>query len=71
MPEVSGVDFYREVEARWPSLRDRLVVLTGGAFAPDIVQFLDNCELPVLEKPFSVQALREIVASSSKHDAPS
>ena len=32
MPEVSGIDVYREVTARRPELASRFVFMTGGAF---------------------------------------
>jgi len=62
MPEVSGVELYRELEARFPALARRVVFITGGAFTPEVRAFLRAVTNPVLEKPFDLHRLRALVA---------
>jgi len=61
MPEVSGVDLYREVEAAWPELAPRFLFITGGAFTPAATAFLARVPNPQLTKPFSPRELDEAI----------
>jgi CheY-like chemotaxis protein len=62
MPNVSGVDFYLELERVAPDEVDKVVFLTGGAFVAQAREFLDNVPNLRLEKPFAPDELREIVS---------
>lgn len=62
MPEMTGAELYAELCAREPNMRDRFIVVTGGAVTPESEQFLANSELEVLYKPVSPPRLREVVA---------
>jgi signal transduction histidine kinase/ActR/RegA family two-component response regulator len=57
MPGVSGSEFASALASRHPQLRDRLVVLTGGAATPEAEAFLAQGGLLVLEKPITRQQL--------------
>jgi signal transduction histidine kinase len=35
MPEMSGAELYAAVKERWPSLAERFIFITGGAFSPE------------------------------------
>jgi PAS domain S-box-containing protein len=61
MPEMSGVDLYRELCRRFPAYKERFVFLSGGAFSPVIKAFLQSIEAPRIEKPFEPRRIREIV----------
>jgi nitrogen-specific signal transduction histidine kinase/CheY-like chemotaxis protein len=62
MPNLSGVDFYLELERIAPEVVDKIVFLTGGAFVAQAREFLDNVPNYQLEKPFTPEKLREVVA---------
>ncbi len=70
MPEMSGMDFHRALQARVPRLTRRVVFLTGGAFSEDARVFLAQVKLPVVEKPFEDDtmeaALRTATLASSE-----
>jgi signal transduction histidine kinase len=51
MPGVSGPEFARRLAESHPALRERLVVLTGGASSAEAEAFLDDPSLLVLAKP--------------------
>jgi signal transduction histidine kinase len=61
MPEITGMDLYEQVRARFPRLADRMVFVTGGAFTPAARRFVEENRERCLEKPFEMAALREMV----------
>lgn len=67
MPETSGVELFRVLEARFPALARRVVFITGGAFTPEASAFLRTAGTPVLEKPFDLGKLRAVVSGRPAH----
>jgi signal transduction histidine kinase/CheY-like chemotaxis protein len=61
MPNMTGVDFWRELERFAPEDTRRIVFLTGGAFATQARQFLDSVPNLHIDKPFVPDELRSIV----------
>ena len=61
MPGLDGVGLYREVERRFPSLRERIVFLTGDVLDPEKRAFIEGTGAPFLMKPFDVQEVRRVV----------
>ena len=66
MPRMSGMELEREISRRHPSLAERMVFISGGAFSEGAARFLDETDRPVLEKPFDGGALRELVADVAR-----
>jgi PAS domain S-box-containing protein len=62
MPEMSGAEVYNRLRASHPTLADRLVFMTGGAFSASAREFLDDVHQPVLDKPFTADAVRRIAS---------
>lgn len=60
MPELSGAEVYNRLRASHPTLADRLIFMTGGAFSSSAREFLDQVQRPVLEKPFTAEAVRRL-----------
>jgi DNA-binding NtrC family response regulator len=60
MPELDGVGLYRELQRRQPELLRRVIVITGTSGHPEYESFLEETNVPYLEKPFSLQALQSI-----------
>ena len=61
MPNVTGIDFFKEVRTLAPSELDKIVFLTGGAFASQARQFLEAIPNLRLDKPFTPDELRKLV----------
>jgi PAS domain S-box-containing protein len=61
MPNVTGIDFYKEVGDLAPSELDKIVFLTGGAFASQARQFLETIPNMRVDKPFTPDELRRLV----------
>jgi PAS domain S-box-containing protein len=62
MPEMTGVDLYRELERRRPDLAARVLFFTGGAFTPTTEAFVRRMADRCLEKPFDVAEVRRKLA---------
>ena len=69
MPDMNGSEFYTTLAQRWPQLLPRTVFMTGGAFTPATVEFVDRVSPSVLSKPFSIETLRELVWQHLRRDA--
>ena len=61
MRDVSGIDLYRWLRERAPELADRVVFVTGGAYTQEAERFLGEVDNPRLQKPFSLDALVDVV----------
>ncbi len=61
MPDMTGMDLYRELSRVAPEQANRMIFLTGGAFTPTARQFLAETPKEHIEKPFDVANLRAIV----------
>lgn len=61
MPGMSGIELHAEIAAMDPALAQRMIFLSGGAYSPEAREFLDSIENTSLDKPFTVEALRELV----------
>jgi len=68
MPNMTGVDFYRELERVMPGEVEKIVFLTGGVFATQTREFLDQIPNVRIEKPFTPEELRSIISERLEHD---
>lgn len=62
MPLMSGMQLYQIVRERHPPLAERFVFATGGATQRELEEFLRSVTNRVLEKPFDMAVLRELIA---------
>jgi CheY-like chemotaxis protein len=65
MPDMTGMSFHEELSTLNPALAERIVFMTGGAFAPEAREFLRRVPVRCIEKPFSADALAEVVRSAA------
>jgi CheY-like chemotaxis protein len=61
MPEMSGMELHREVQARHPALAGRFIFVTGGAFSIDAKRFLEESVCAVIQKPFRIEDLLALI----------
>jgi CheY-like chemotaxis protein len=61
MPQMTGMDLHAEIKRLDRRYADRMIFLTGGAFAPATRAFLDEVPNQRVEKPFDAQHLRALV----------
>ncbi len=65
MPGMGGDDVYREVERIAPDQAERMVFVMGGATTETRREFMASVPNPILEKPFEVAKLREMIGARS------
>ena len=61
MPDMTGMDFHRELSLIAPEQAERMIFVTGGAFTEKARAFLSETPKEHLEKPFYSANLRAIV----------
>jgi CheY-like chemotaxis protein len=61
MPDMTGMDFHRELSLIAPEQAERMIFITGGAFTEKARAFLSETPKEHLEKPFYSANLRAIV----------
>jgi FixJ family two-component response regulator len=61
MPDMTGMDLQEVLERDFPELAIRTIFMTGGAFSPRAQAFVGRFAGRLLEKPFRMAAMEEIV----------
>ena len=61
MPDVSGMDVHAELARTHPTMADRFIFVTGGAFTERAAAYVEGAGLPKVEKPFELEALVALV----------
>jgi CheY-like chemotaxis protein len=61
MPTMSGMDVYVAIRKIEPDQARRMVFMTGGAFTPTVLAFLESVENARIEKPLERSTLRDLV----------
>ena len=63
MPGLDGVDFRDRIHLRDPELARRTIIVTGDTVAgPDRLARAEGAEVVVLEKPFTFDDVRTVLA---------
>ena len=62
MPELSGMELHDRIADEFPELLSRLVVSTGDTASPDASAFIERTQCRVLQKPFTLATLADVVA---------
>jgi len=65
MPDLDGRALYQEIVRRWPRQAERVVFITGDTLASALREFVAASGRPVIEKPFSPNDVRRVVAELS------
>jgi CheY-like chemotaxis protein len=60
MPRLDGIGLYQAVEARYPALARRFVVVTGSGLTGEVKRFVDQVRPPVVDKPFDFEQIRRV-----------
>ena len=69
MPEMTGAELFEALPSDSP-FRERFVFMTGGGLPIGLQSFVALASPRVLDKPFTVAQLREVVASAAQESAP-
>ena len=57
MPKMNGIEFFREIEGRFPRMADRILFMTGEVLSPSIQEFLQERHVSIIAKPFDLPTL--------------
>ena len=63
MPDVNGPDLHEALRQSGRGLEQRMIFMTGGAFAPREKAFLSSVPNRCVEKPFELSTLEEALAA--------
>lgn len=63
MPEMSGLEFHRELISMDPELASRTLFLTGGPLDEASALFVQELPERILQKPLEVKRLRQAIAA--------
>ena len=66
MPGTTGVEFYRQLEAVAPSMRDRTIFMTGGFQEQDTEEFILETGRPHIKKPFDLEEITQVLSSQAR-----
>ncbi|MEE8465719.1 MAG: ATP-binding protein, partial [Dehalococcoidia bacterium] len=61
MPGVDGQELYKLITDLSPEMSKRVVFITGDTASADTRRFLDSTASPVLSKPFTLEAVRQLL----------
>ncbi len=61
MPEMTGMDFHRELVRLRPEIAGRVVFMSGGVFTPGVRSFLEEIPNRRIDKPLDIVTLRRLV----------
>lgn len=61
LPDMSGMELFTLINEKVAPMAPHFVFMTGGSFSPKLFQFLKTHNVTCLEKPFSVEQLREAI----------
>ncbi|HEV2746499.1 MAG TPA: ATP-binding protein [Allosphingosinicella sp.] len=61
MPGMGGPEFFRRLQASRPDRAERVAFVTGDTLGAAMADFLADAGRPVLEKPFTVGAVRDLI----------
>jgi PAS domain S-box-containing protein len=70
LPDGTGADVHERIIASAPSLAERFVFMTGGAFLPRLAEFLERVPNARIHKPFALPALEELLEAQVRAVAP-
>ena len=62
MPGLSGIDLYDEIARHRPEMVRRIVFSTGDVASADARAFIERVDVPVLQKPFELATLDDVIA---------
>jgi PAS domain S-box-containing protein len=65
MPGMSGIELHNQLQLERPELVSRIVFITGDVVSTDVAEFLKQNARPVLEKPFELTELDQVLARLS------
>lgn len=70
LPGMSGIELHDHLAGTRPELLRRFIFITGDVASSEAARFVSSTRQPVLEKPFELAALAEVVAELRAAELP-
>lgn len=70
MPGLNGMEMYDRLKSSRPEVLERLIFSTGDLVSEEAAEFVRTTDCVVLQKPFELAALRELVERMVSRDHP-
>lgn len=67
MPGMTGIELYKYLGEHRPRYISRLILATGDVASQEVATFLDGVHCPVLEKPFGLARLAQLLEEIAPH----
>ena len=64
LPHMSGMELYHEILRLRPSMRDRVIFMSGDLIDKETVRFLEQTGAPAVAKPIDIPEVLRAVASA-------
>ena len=61
MPGINGMEMYERLKVSYPAILRRLIFSTGDLVSEEAAAFVRSTDCIVLQKPFELATLREVV----------
>ncbi len=71
LPDANGLSLYRQIARRRPSLRERVIFVTGALSSTEAMRLVRLAQNPVLMKPFDLEELVGMVHRVASQGLPS
>ena|SRR5579871_3088460 len=68
MPDFNLQEFYINLEKNFPSIKSKLIIMTGGIYLKPLQEFVDTLPNLCLMKPFSRSDLIKIIEKHSNQE---
>ena len=68
MPGLDGRELFEAIEARYPTLRSKVIFMTGDTASSDVETFLRESRAPHIDKPFTLSDLRDVLTQVAPPD---
>jgi PAS domain S-box-containing protein len=70
MPGISGIELHDRLAASSPESVTKLVMITGDIASPDVEEFVGRLRQPLVQKPFDMRALADLLDRIAPAGAP-
>jgi signal transduction histidine kinase/ActR/RegA family two-component response regulator len=70
MPDISGLDVYRQVRIENEALARRFIFATGGLFSQELSESVKRLSNKIIEKPFDPEQLHRLIVTATEQITP-
>jgi two-component system chemotaxis response regulator CheY len=61
LPDINGVELYKEIIRKYPSLQNRFLFMSGYSMDAEMETFLFKTENRYIQKPFPIMEMQQLI----------